>query len=224
MVKVGRFGLELRLANNHLRVGQVSFTKQLRALKDRQVVTKTETRRSFVEVLASSLPALEEPFGPSTLPLARVPRWLEAPKVARTKTAQTTTTTMKSTFAPMKGFHAQAKVLAKGFRAQAKTPSLSALCHRSPTKTAMAKAIASMKAILVKEASVKTALALHYGPQPSVSSATLGRVMTVTDIGVVECKTQFVECFDLLNLRKTLVRLLEEIVFCLSGFVTSHIA
>jgi hypothetical protein len=86
-VKVGRFGLELRLANNHLRVGQVSFTKQLRALKDRQVVTKTETRRSFVEVLASSLPALEEPFGPSTLPLARVPRWLEASKVAGTKTA-----------------------------------------------------------------------------------------------------------------------------------------
>jgi hypothetical protein len=82
-----RFGLELRLADNHLRVGQVN-TKQLRALKDPQVVTKTEKRRSFAEVLVSSLPVLEEPFGPSTLPLARVPRWLKAPKVVGTKEVQ----------------------------------------------------------------------------------------------------------------------------------------
>jgi hypothetical protein len=102
-----RFGLELCLANNQLLAGQVNFTKQLRTQKDPQVVTKRETRRSFAEVLASSLPALEEPFGPSTLPLARVPRWLGAPKVAGAKTAQATTT--MSTFARVKGFHAQAK-------------------------------------------------------------------------------------------------------------------
>jgi hypothetical protein len=47
----------------------------------------------------------------------------------------------------------------------------------------------------------------------------LGRVTTVTDIVVAECKTHFGESFYLLSLRKTLVRLQEEIAFCLSGLV-----
>jgi hypothetical protein len=89
---------------------------------------------------------------------------------------------------------------------------LPALRHRSPTKTAPTKAATLVKAIPAKEAP-----ALHYAPQPSVSSATLGRVTTVTDIGVAGRKTHFGESFDLLSLRKMLVRLQEEIVFCLSG-------
>jgi hypothetical protein len=89
-----------------------------------------------------------------------------------------------------------------------KAPSLPALRHRSPTKIATVKAAASVKAI-----PVKTAPTLRYGPQLFVSSATLGRATIVTNIGVAERKTHFGESFNLLNLRKMLVRIPEEIAF-----------
>jgi hypothetical protein len=46
----------------------------------------------------------------------------------------------------------------------------------------MTKVAAPVKAIQAKEAPMKTAPTLHYGPQPFVSSATLGRATTVTDL------------------------------------------
>jgi hypothetical protein len=49
-----RFGLGLRLADNLLRVGHVGHTKQLRALKDPKVETKSGGR-SYAEVLVSPL-------------------------------------------------------------------------------------------------------------------------------------------------------------------------
>jgi hypothetical protein len=42
-------------------------------------------RRSFAEVLRSSMPKIEEPFGPSNGTLARVPRWLAVLTVAGAK-------------------------------------------------------------------------------------------------------------------------------------------
>lgn len=145
-------------------------------------------------------------FCPSTLPLARVPRWLKAPDVAGTKVVQRLVKTAQATMTMA------TSALAKGFHAHAKAPSFLALRHRSLTKIATLKAVASVKAIPAKEAP-----ALHCGPQPSVSFAMLGRVTTITDIGVAECITHFGESFDLLSLRKTLVRLQEELAFCLSG-------
>jgi hypothetical protein len=47
------------LADNLLRAGQVGYNKQLRALKDPKVETKSDKRRSYYEILALSLPALD---------------------------------------------------------------------------------------------------------------------------------------------------------------------
>jgi hypothetical protein len=97
-------------------------------------------------------------FGPSTLPLARVPRWLKAPNVAGTKVVQRPVKTAQTTMTMA------TSALAKGFHAQAKAPSFLALRHHSPTKTATSKVAASVKAISAKEAPVKIALAMHWGP------------------------------------------------------------
>jgi hypothetical protein len=87
---------------------------------------------------------------------------------------------------PMKGSHAKAKV-----------PMVLVLRLRSPMKTATVKVAALVKAVPV----------LNCGPQPYVSSATLARVTFVKDLGVTDCKAYFGDSFDLLNLRKTLMRL-----------------
>jgi hypothetical protein len=108
----------------------------------------------------------------------------------------------------------------EGFPAKAKAPlpSLPALRQRPPTKAATVKAAAPLKAILEKEAPVKTT--------PTLFSATLERATVtakgrVTNTGSptlysVARKTLFGESFDLSSLRKMLVRLQEEIA-CLSG-------
>jgi hypothetical protein len=145
--------------------------------------------RCYAKILASSLPALEETFGPS-LSLARVPRWLKvSPEVAGTKAAQRPTTMAISP--PANDSHAKAKA-----------PMVPALRLHSPTKTATVKAAALVKAI-----PVKATPALNCGPQPYVSSATLGRVTFVKDLGVADCKAYFGDSFNLLSLRKTLMRL-----------------
>jgi len=97
-----RFEVELRLAMSYLQADQSRVTKQISAPEVPLAGTKLETRRSFAEVLTSSLPVSEEPFGPSIQPLARIPRWLEASKESGKKKA-----------------HFQVQVPLKDFRAHA---------------------------------------------------------------------------------------------------------
>jgi hypothetical protein len=77
-----RFGVELHLAFNRLLAGPSSYLKQPRLTDDTQSKPKPELRRSFAEVLRSSSPKVEETFGPSNRPLARVPRGSFDPMVA----------------------------------------------------------------------------------------------------------------------------------------------
>jgi hypothetical protein len=64
------FGSVLRLVNEHFRAG----------VRDGAVETEVQavrgSRRSYAEVLVKTLPPLEECFGVSSRPVARVPRWV----------------------------------------------------------------------------------------------------------------------------------------------------
>jgi hypothetical protein len=97
-----RFEVELRLAISHLQADQSRVTKQTSAPKVLLAGTKAETRRSFAEVLTSARPGNEEPFGPSSQPLARIPRWLEGSKVTGKKE-------LYQVQDPVKDFRAHAK-------------------------------------------------------------------------------------------------------------------
>jgi len=70
------FGKELRLAFNSLHAGCTSYSKHLHGKEVSQFEPSSGLRRSFAEVLRSSLPKIEEPFGPPNSTIARVPRWL----------------------------------------------------------------------------------------------------------------------------------------------------
>jgi hypothetical protein len=74
-----RFGEELRLAFNCLHAGSTNYSKHLHGKEVSQPEPKFGLRRSFPEVLKSSLPKIEEPFGPSNSTIARVSRWLAGP-------------------------------------------------------------------------------------------------------------------------------------------------
>jgi hypothetical protein len=185
-----RFALEFCLADNFLRARQTSHTKQLHMPKDPKVEMKWG-RRSYAKVLESSLSALKEPFG-YPLPFARVPRWLKASsEEAGAKAVQRPTTMAIS-------------ALVKGFKAQEKAPTAPAI----------------RICLLAKTTMVKATPTLNCGPHPSVSPATLGLETPDKDLGVASCKTYFGESFDLLNLRKTLLTLQEEIALSFGfGFV-----
>jgi hypothetical protein len=59
-----RFGLQLRLAFRLLHADSTSSLKQLGAFRVPHVESNNVTRRSYTEVLRSSLPKLEEPLPP----------------------------------------------------------------------------------------------------------------------------------------------------------------
>jgi hypothetical protein len=65
------FGSELRRALEYFRAGSRTMVAVA------EVQAGKEKRRSYAEVLAKSLPPLEEPFGDISGPVARVPRWVK---------------------------------------------------------------------------------------------------------------------------------------------------
>jgi hypothetical protein len=64
------FGSELRLALEHFRVGFRDV------LLEKGVQAGRNSRRSYAEVLAKTVPPLEDSFGCVSGPVARVPRWV----------------------------------------------------------------------------------------------------------------------------------------------------
>jgi hypothetical protein len=83
-------------------------------------------RRSFAEVLRSSILRIEEPFGPSNSTIARVPRWLAVPARAG---AMSTYTNKEI------DIQARAKSLEKGHRVQAFSMEKSSLTKIDVSKT-----------------------------------------------------------------------------------------
>jgi hypothetical protein len=124
-----RFGVELRLAFNCLLVGPSSYSKQPRLTDNTHSKPKPELRRSFAEVLRSSSLKVEEHFSPSNRPLARVPRRLTDPMVARV-TLTSSAAVKDSQAKPVTGKSAS---LVKDFPAKAFLPkTVSASLFASP--------------------------------------------------------------------------------------------
>jgi len=192
-----RFELELRLVISHLQADQSRVTKQTSAPKVPLAGTKSETRRSFAEVLTSSLPVSEEPFGPSSQPLARIPRWLEASKETGKKKVQ---------------FQVQAPF--KDFCAHAKAPAIPAHASSAlPLKAAndsLTREIFPVKALKKNSAPVSRALGRSHVSFPRREAAGSANTSASASRNVFSGDRLGVR-----RLRESLAALHEEIGHCL---------
>jgi hypothetical protein len=196
-----RFEVELCLAISHLQADQSRVTKQISASEVPLAGTKLETRRSFAEVLTSSLPVSEEPFGPSIQPLARIPRWLEASKESGKKKA-----------------HFQVQVPLKDFRAHAKAHAIPARVFPAlPTKAAqdsLTREIFPAKALKKNSAPVSHALGRTHVSFPRREAA--GSANTSAS---ASRKVFSGDSLGIRSLRESLAALHEEIGHCLTDLL-----
>jgi hypothetical protein len=185
-----RFGEELRLAFNSLHAGSTSYSKHLRK-EVSQPEPKSGLRKSFAEVLRSSLPEIEEPFGPSNSTIARVPRWLAVPARAG---AMSTYTDKEIPI------QARAKSSEKGGRVQEISTEKSSPARDNPLRTAPV----SRSDLLGKEYASSLRGRVAGSSSPTLPSASR--------------KDHFGDSLDLRSIRKTLEKLHVEIRYCLKGF------
>jgi hypothetical protein len=163
-------------------------------------------RRSFAEALRSSLPKIEEPFGPSNSTIARVLRWLAIPARA----GPMSTYTDKEI-----DIQARTKSSEKGRRVQTFSTEKSSL-----TKIDVSNTKTMVKASPAKDNPLKTAPV----PLPTLSgkesaSRLWGRVAGSSSpmLPSVSRKVHFGDSLDLHSIRQTLEKLHVEIGYCLKG-------
>jgi hypothetical protein len=175
-------------------------------------------RRSFDEVLRSSIPTIEEPFGPSNSTNARVSRWLAVP----VRAGAILTYTDKEI-----DIQARAKSSEKGRRVQAFSTEKSSL-----TKIDVSKIETMVKSSPAKDNPLKTApVSLPALFRKASASSLWGRVASSSSpmlpsslhwtsspmLPSASRKIHFGDSLDLRCIRKTLKKLHVEIGYCLKG-------